>query len=157
MIIAQRTHDTKLIRSIMTNDVIWAATAEDGQEKADFMPYTVSDCWVKMMLDSVCVGLFVFERLNKVLLKVHPAILPEYRGKIGHRAGIEHLRWIYQNEPACQKIVAHIPTPYISVKLYAKMLGYREEGINRASYMKNGQLLDQWMLGITRDEIARVI
>ena len=157
MIIAERTFDTKLIRSIMTNDVVWKTAAEDGQEKADFMPYVQSDCWLKMMLGNTCVGLFVFERLNKILLDVHPAILPEYRGKVGHQAGVEHLKWIYENEPACMKIVATIPVIYRHVKLYANMLGYRDEGINRASYMKNGRIHDQWMLGITREEIARVI
>lgn len=157
MIIAERTFDTKLIRSIMTQDDVWATVAEDGQKKDDFIPFVESDCWLKMMLGNTCVGLFVFERLNKVLLDVHPAILPEYRGKIGHYAGVEHLRWIYENEPACQKIVASIPVIYKHVKLYANMLGYRNEGINRKSYMKNGILHDQWMLGITRNEMAGLI
>jgi len=157
VIIAERTFDTKLIRSIMTNDAIWKTVSQDGQSKADYIPYVQADCWLKMLFNNICVGVFGFESVNKITIQVHPAILAEYRGKIGHEAGIEHLRWIYENEPTCMKIVATIPVIYKHVKLYANMLGYRDEGINRASYMKNGRIHDQWMLGITREEIARVI
>ena len=153
--IAERTYDTDLIRSIALIPEIWDELCEDGQESKDFIPYTKSDCWLKMCKGNNVVGVFMFEKNNETTLQVHTAILPKYRGKISREAGKAHLKWVYENVPSCNKIVASIPTIRRHVKLYANMLGYKDEGLNRASFMKNGLIHDQWMLGITRDEIER--
>lgn len=157
MMTSERTFDVNLIKNIVTRDDIWKTVAEDGQKKEDFIPFTKADCWLKVTSGADCVGLFLFERKNKVLLEVHPFILTEFRGKIGHLAGVEHLKWIYKNDPKCQKIIGSVPVIYKHVKMFANMLGYRDEGISKASYMKNGRLHDQWYLGITRKEIARAL
>jgi len=37
--------------------------------------------------------------------------------------------------------------------MFAIQCGMKVEGKIRASFQKNGQLHDQWMLGITREEL----
>lgn len=155
MVQAERTINQNLVNSIVTTPELWETVAEDGHDPALWEPDFDRDCWLLMSLEGLPVGLYQFKTVNAITLDVHPHILPEFRGSIGMEAGRKHLEWVYNHAPKYKKLVATIPMIYRHVKLYANMLGYRDEGINRASFLKNGQIHDQWNLGITRDEIER--
>ena len=149
-----RTYDTALIYNVITNEAIWKTISEDGHNPSVWSPDVFRDCWLEMSIDGETVGVFLLKALNSMMLEVHPHILPKFRGEIGMQAGIEHLRWVYDNFPNYRKIVCSVPTLYKNVKIYAMQLGYQEEGVNRLSFLKGGKIYDQWTLGITRDEIG---
>ncbi len=146
--------DIDLIRDVVTMPEIWETVAEDGQEPDNFQPDFIHHCWLKIVSSGVVIALWQFKPVNKITLDVHPYVLPAFRGKVGKAAGIEHLKWIYDHGPQYQKLVASIPVIYKHVKIYANMLGYKDEGLNRCSYLKNDKVHDQWILGITRNEIS---
>ena len=56
-----------------------------------------------------------------------------------------------------EKLNAEIPFIYPEVYHFTKNFGFQDEGINRLSISKNGLLVDQWRLGITRQEVANLI
>lgn len=151
-----RTCDSRIILPIMTRPDIWATVAEDGQDIELYVPDVTKDCWL-MVCDEEkgIIGLFQACACNSITLELHPCILPEYRKKYSRAAGVEVLQWIYDTQPWYLKIVAQIPVIYENVKQYAVSFGFQMEGVNRLSYLKNGKVMDQWRLGITRDEIKR--
>ena len=51
------------------------------------------------------------------------------------------------------KVIAQVPFLYPNVKDFCLKNGFVVEGINRLSHQKDGVIVDQWLLGITRDEI----
>ena len=52
------------------------------------------------------------------------------------------------------KINVTIPENQVKVINFAKKVGFKKEGLNRDSYLKDGKLYGQQNLGITRKEIG---
>lgn len=95
-------------------------------------------------------GCFILHKQNAVTLECHVQVLPEYR-HMSKDFGREVMKWAWDNT-AAQKIVAQIPVLYPNVRDFAKAMGFEIEGVNRASYLKHGQIHDQWYLGIQRED-----
>ena len=148
-----RTYDVEMIKEMITRDCIWSTIAEDGQVKEDYSPKVDAECWLEMKADDVLVGLYNLHSHNAITVQIHAHVLPEHRKKHSKATGIGSLRWIYDNAPVYKKVVAQIPFCYENVKNFTMSMGFKLEGINRLSYQKNGDIIDQWQLGITRDEI----
>ena len=144
----------------MTRPDIWETVAEDGQQAKDFEPDLDSDCWLLMSDDEV-IGLYNFHAHNSVTVEIHAQVLPDHRKEYSQETGLAALRWIYDYEfdggKVYQKVIAQIPVIYENVKRFTCGFGFKVEGINRKSYLKGGVIVDQYLLGITRDEIAEVI
>ena len=153
MIRAARTFDTELIKSIITRDDIWSTVAEDGRKKEDYAPNVTDECWLLMTSNDDVVGLYNLHAHNAVTIEIHAHVLPEHRNEHSKETGHEALQWIYSNSPEYKKVVAQIPVIYENVKRFTCGFGFKVEGVNRLSYLKNGAIVDQYLLGITRDEI----
>ena len=69
--------------------------------------------------------------------------------KYAQEIGQGTLEWIWANTPA-QKIMAVIPDLYPNVIRFVHQFGFRLNGINTRSILKDGQLHDQWIMGIER-------
>lgn len=154
---AVRTYDSGIVKDVMTTPALWATIAEDGQDEIDFEPEVREECWLLMLNDEVLVGVYNIHALNSVTLEIHAHVLPEYRKPYSKATGYAALKWIYENASEYKKVIAQIPTIYENVKCFTCSFGFKEEGINRLSYLKNGEIVDQWFLGITRDEIEKVL
>lgn len=153
MITVERTFDTEIIRSIMTRDDIWSTVAEDGQHKEGFNSDPVVDCWLLIKSNGEIVGLYKLHTENCVTLQIHAQVLPEHRKAYSNDTGTSVLQWIYDNAEEYKKVIACVPVIYRNVKDFTCSFGFLVEGTNRKSYLKDGELHDQWNLGITRDEI----
>ena len=154
--IVSRIYDSDVITAIATAPEIWETIAEDGQDPSKYKPDLAINCWL-LMTDDTVLGLYQFKRLNGVTAEIHPMIFKEFRSEFARESCIGALRWMYENASWCKKITAMIPVIYKHVKRFALSMGFKQEGINRMSYQKNSILIDQTLLGITRDEIAEVI
>ena len=152
----RRTWNPYLIGSIMLHPDIWATVAEDGQDPGDFNPDPEHDAWLVVSVDHIEIGIFHLPRFNGVTLEIHAQVLPEYRKEYSKASGRAALNWIYDNVTWCKKVIAWVPTTYPNVKNYARSMGFKTEGKSRESYLKNGELVDQWLLGITRTEIGEL-
>jgi len=146
-IAAERTHDIALIRDIVGS--MWSDIAEDGQLFEDFTPECVEECWLN--INDMAVWCFHAE--NSTTLDIHVHILKAYRGQ-SVEIGYAMWEWFMNHCPGeYEKINCTIPVIHPNVKAYAELMGMVQEGVNRKSYCKNGEIIDQWMMGITRTEV----
>lgn len=147
--VAQRTYDRFLIKAIMGE--LWDTVAEDDQSLDHYYPDVNSECW----LNVGDMGVYRLHPENSATLIMHAQVLPEYR-KFSELMGGAVWRWVLDEcPPRYQKFTCSIPFIYPNVRAYVKRMGFTDEGVNRSSYRKEEHLVNQWLLGITRDEIER--
>ena len=144
--IVQRTFNADFVRSVTAE--LFDDIAEDGQSLAGFNPDMQGEIWI-----DAAGALFNFHRLNGITAQIHP-LVPKAK-RPAKAACIEALKWMVKNTDI-QKIVAEIPVIHRHIKLFALSVGFSLEGLNRKSYLKNGVIVDQWLMGITKQEIGCV-
>lgn len=147
-----RTFDPKVVKSILLRPEIVATIAEDGC--GTFEPDMERNIWLLMKSGETEVGLYQIERINGITAQIHANVLPEHRKPHSKATGRAALDWVYANLPDIHKIIAVIPTLYPNVRDFTLSFGFLLEGVNRQSYLKDGTIHDQWVLGITRPEIG---
>ncbi len=132
---------------------MWDCVCEDGHKLEDFDPKPNENCWIN--IDKV--GMYNLHPDNSTTLEIHAFILPEKRKKHSIETGKQILKWILENAPEqYQKVIAQVPCIYPNVKDFCIYNGFKIEGVNRLSHKKNGKIVDQWLLGITRKEIEEI-
>jgi len=145
------------VKEILMIPEVWERAAEDGADKETYYPGFDAMCgWLICKEDEDIVGLIYIHNDNTTSVKIHPYILPNHRGS-GRQMMFSFYRWVVNKCPNVLKVLVAVPTCYKRVYKFAKKVGFIEEGINRKSYIKNGELYDQWNLGLTKDEIKRLI
>jgi hypothetical protein len=148
----ERTLDTGLIKDVVSK--MWDNVCEDGHSFDEWDPEPESCAWLTV---GEC-GLYSLHATNKTTLEMHAFIKPEHRKEYSDESGKAILKWILIESPAqYKKIITQVPKLYPNVKNFCLRHGFVLEGINRLSHQKNGELVDQWMFGITRDEIKEVL
>lgn len=96
--------------------------------------------------------LLITHMRTRIVHEVHTLIEPEGRGKqavLDVRAAAE---WYFHQEGVCEKIITYIPFFNKPAKLFAKLVGMDEEGVCTKSFLKNGELVDQWVLGLEKEK-----
>jgi RimJ/RimL family protein N-acetyltransferase len=148
----ERTFDTCLIKSIVLE--MWDNVCEDGHTIDEWDPTPDSCGWFKIN----DWGLYSLHAANKTTLEMHAFIRPKYRKQYSDQSGILILNYILNELPdRYKKVITEVPAIYPNVKDFCLRHGFQLEGTNRLSHQKNGVLVDQWMFGITRDEIKAVL
>lgn len=152
--IVDLTTDMELVRAIMTEPDIWERAAEDGVEQDTWFPgYDAMTAWLLCIEDDDIVGVILMHTDTSVSIKMHPYLRKEHRqkGRVMMKAFYE---WVLEDtQSKMQKISVTIPINQAKVINFAKKVGFQKEGVNRDSYLKDGQLYGQQNLGITRSEI----
>lgn len=152
--IIERTFDVGLIHRIMTDPEMWATVAEDGQHPMDYLPNVQGEAWLLAYDEQAVYGVYRVHAVNSVTCEIHAQVVPQHREKHALETGRLALEWIYNNAPQYQKVVCWVPAIYPNVRGFAEKFGFKLEGTNTESYIKNGRLQDQWLLGIKRKEIG---
>lgn len=152
--IAERTYDSDLIKSVLLRPEIKATIAEDGVE--DFEPDLSDDIWLAMR-DKNITGIYQLQRINGIMIQIHANVLPEYRKTHSRATGKAALAWVLENLPDIHKIVAYIPVLYPNVRDFTASFGFQTEGFLSQSFQKNGEIHDQWVMGITRPEVQKAL
>lgn len=145
-----RTYDDTLIKSIARRPELWETVAEDGSDIDSWEP-NLDECWLKAEDDKGIIGLFNYHQFTGSSAIVHPMVLPERRGGESVKAGIESLKWVFDNTD-CVKVLCFIPVIYRNVKLYAMRCGLAQEAKLSSIYTKHGKIHDMWALGVSRSE-----
>lgn len=137
----------KLIKS----KSIWSRVSEDGQTTRDFKLNKRDDqLWLGFFVENRLIGCLFFHTENVSTVVGHIQILEKYRKKHAYEAGRLGIKWFIKSN--YRKMICQIPTIYQDVYHFTKKFGFLDEGINRASYKKNGRIHNQLRLGITKDE-----
>lgn len=146
-----RTKNTALIKQIITHPSVWGAVSDDGQSPDDYEPVTDDVIYWLHVEDKESLGLYMLHPHNSVTFEVHTCLLPIAYGEKAKKAAQLCMEWIFRVTP-CRKIITNVPESNQLALRYAKKAGLKTEGINRKSFLKGGILLDQVMLGITKEE-----
>lgn len=149
--IAERIQDPEVVKSVLLRPDIMATIAED--DPGELEPDMERNIWLGMLVPEL-IGVYQIERINGITAQLHANVLPEFRKEYSKASGWAALEWVVENLPAIHKLVAVIPVIYPNVRDFTCSFGFKQEGVNRESYLKHGQIHDQWILGITRPEIG---
>lgn len=156
-----RTFDANILRQFYHNPDIWGPTQCDGgldAEDLDFDEILADESsgahvFVISKIDGDVAALFMFAMENTRCYSIHSALLPEYWGHgFAPALGLAACYWIFDNTD-CLKVITLVPDFNSGALEMAMSAGMLIEGVNRASFMKNGTLYDQTMLGFTKEEL----
>jgi hypothetical protein len=155
MISFERSFDYELIRSCITHPRIYKYLSDDYSPLAsEYRPQEHAGIWYVIARDvrdegSDLLGCWIFIPQNGVCWEVHTALLPCAWGERGQLAARLLPIWIWAAS-CCKRIITNVPTSNRLALHFAYKAGMEVFGVNRASYMKNGILYDQVMLGISK-------
>jgi len=150
------TKDSQLIKTVLSDPELWERISEDGQ-KPEHMKISVFDphYWFRVMIDNEVAALVLFTQKGLHTINIHINVLKKYRKKYAKPIGKEIIRFFAEDAPkAWQKMNAEIPVIFHDVYQFSLNCGLTQEGINRSSTLKNGEMMNQYYLGITRKEAA---
>jgi RimJ/RimL family protein N-acetyltransferase len=159
-VMLSRTEDMELVRQIMIHPSIYPWIVDDGGEPAaNFAPpvhpavhyvevraMDVDDVWYT-------VGVYMLVPQSSRCFEIHTCILPSGYGRPAAEASQLILRYLFDGaRPLADKLISRVPADNPRALAYSLRAGLKPEGVNRASFLRNGKLLDQTWVGITRTE-----
>lgn len=148
MILA-RTFDAKRITEIINDPSISDLLCDDNTQNT-VIEYCSGQYWIGVFDDdNVMQGAFLLIPQNSVTVDIHTCLLPVLHGNQAIQAGRMLLNIVFASY---QKAVTSVPVNNRRASLFAARLGFKTEGVNRQSFLKHGQLLDQKVMGLTLGE-----
>ena len=150
----ERTHDMPLVRSVITHEKIWPMVADDlAGAREDFIPLDhPATCYLSARDGDHLLGIWMLNPENSVTWDVHTCLLPSAWGALAIKAACHAIQWVWDNTP-CRRLVTKVPVFNRLALRFARMAGMVEYGRNPRSFLKNGELHDQILLGISKPEV----
>lgn len=144
----RRTFDTDFIKSLVSDPENYDGLTDDGSVSAkDYEPMMNEAIYYIELGEGE--GVALLSPTNSVSYDFHICMQPSCRGKEAIKLGKEMIEWMFENTP-CRKINARVPFSNPKVLHYGIALGLEHEGTDRQSFLKNGILYDQHIIGIRR-------
>lgn len=144
--------DIDYIRSVMLDPEMWERCSNDYATEA--VIDKASCIWLICYYYDMPMGLAAALSESASVVNVHIHIPKKNRGRHTRAIGLEVLRWIKMNsKPSIHKVNTKIPVIHRDVIRFAHSLGFKDEGVDRLSIMKNGELMDRLSLGICLGDI----
>jgi hypothetical protein len=97
--------------------------------------------------------LFMATPRTLTMFECHTMIEPAGRGRQAVADGIAAAKYLFENS-TCQKIITYVPFFNKPAKVFARLAGFKEEGICTKSFLKDGTLYDQWNFGLEKEMIC---
>ena len=153
MIRFERTHSMDLVRKVMCHPMLYPHLIDDGcPPPEEFYPHDVPTFWyVTVYDDDELLGLWMFTPQNAVCWEVHTCLLPCSWGIRAREAAQRMATWIW-NHTQCRRIVTTVPSRNRLALRFAEDAGMRQFGVNEKSFLKDGKLQDQILLGLSPQE-----
>lgn len=149
--------DFDYVKSIMVDDdEMFDRASDDYTNKMDAIQGLSRLIWLECERDGKRVGLSAVSTASSSVLNIHIHMPKKNRGMGTLKVGRAFLDWVVNNSASQYvKINTKVPVIYKDVIRFAHKLGFKDEGIDRLSIMKNGKLVDRLNLGITFNEVLR--
>lgn len=147
-LIVTRIYEPLIIKAVLSE--MLEEISEDGYNFEQFEPEVEKESWIAVHDNNEIHAIYNFHAMNSSTLMIHSHVLKKFR-KDSLKLGQEALR--YFTTTGYQKLIVEVPVIYRHIRIYLLKLGFTFEGINRESYMKHGEYIDQYRFGITRSEI----
>ncbi len=156
-LIVKRTHDLTVISEVAFHPEIICDLLEDGQTISDCGFDTNKDCYLSVKDNDELIAIYILKPKSKTVVDIHPMVIPEHRNH-GNKTMRSVFEWMLNNcNKSVKKIIAQFPSKSKNIERFAIHNGFKIEGVNRLSFMQNNKLLDQTMVGITRNEIVGLL
>jgi len=144
------------VEKILSDPELLERIAEDGCPELS-IPFDGQQCYMMIYSENKPIGVWCLYPVNGSTLNIHCNILSKHR-KHGKKAGALIVNWFYRDAPdQYVKLNAEIPIIYPDVYAFTKRFGFKDEGVNRKSISKGGQIIDQWRLGLTKIEAKKFV
>ena len=133
------------VKRYIAHPEIFEAISEDGMSFEEFEPVAgEEDHFIVTAPESM----FYLHPFCANVLQIHAHVHPDYR-QHAFEGGIRALQYGF-NELSALKIVALIPEIFPRVRGFAHKCGFVDECFIDESYIKNGEIYGQYLLGIGR-------
>tara|TARA_R110000824_G_scaffold188319_1_gene369671 strand:+ start:14786 stop:15250 length:465 start_codon:yes stop_codon:yes gene_type:complete len=151
--ILKRTIDLAVIKSFMMKPEIYKLASEDGASLDPDFTESGRETWVLAVENNEVIGLVHSHLENGTAAWFHPYILHSHKKEYLSLVKL-FLEWFNEYFPIeIQKLNAYIPAYAKKAYDVAISAGFKDEGLNRMSYMKNGKLWDRHLVGVIRGEL----
>lgn len=148
----KQTFDYDYINAVLNDPEMFERISEDDQESIEIGP-NENFIWLEIGDRK---GLFLLHPHNLSTWMIHIHIPLNHR-EYSKQAALDFIEWVKEgNLPGrVNKLITEIPVIYPGVYHYAKKnFKATDEGVNRASILKDGQFIDQYRLGVTINELV---
>lgn len=147
----ESTRDMQLVKEIFTHPKVYPYITDDGSAPAaEFIPLDHPAILYLLCMDGEeLLGLWMFVRSNAVTVEVHTCLLPGHGFRRARTAAREAAEWIWANTDA-MRIVTTVPAFNRAARWFAEAAGMTQYGLNPQSFLKDGILHDQALLGLSR-------
>jgi RimJ/RimL family protein N-acetyltransferase len=150
--IVHRTFDMDVVRNIMTHRRVYPHISDDGSLPADQFTPMDNDAIVYLLArdEKAPLGVFMLVPHNTVCYEVHTCMLPRAWGGVAIHAARTGTLWMF-NHTKCRRIITNVPAYNTLAHRFAEECGMTQFGVNRKSFLKNGVLYDQLLLGLSKE------
>lgn len=142
----EQTDDTDFIERCITHPKVWMASKDDGAGDPElfFLELDGKAIWLRAGDD----GVFMLHPHNSVMWECHTMLLPSAYGR-AVELGKEALQWAWDNT-GIMRVITNVPAFNPLALRMAKRVGFEQYAVNPNSFLKDGVLHDQFVLGINR-------
>ena len=150
MLNIRKTTDESLIYDCVTHPKNWNAVTDDGAPYPElyFPDISARNIWLEVVDDKKSLGVFLAEPHGVACRVAHSALLPSAHG-VGAEVSKLAMQWLFDNTD-CMRIIAWIPEYNRLAIRMALDSGLRQCGINEQSFLKNNNLYDLLLFGISK-------
>jgi len=144
--------DEALIGSTLRHPRIFPHIRDDACPDACSLKVALSDSlfYLGVYEGESYLGLFLVHPHNLILFEVHTCLLPPAWGPTAVRAAKALIAWVFEHT-SCRRLVTSVPDGNLLALRLARRAGMSEYGVNPRSILRDGELLDQTLLGFSKD------
>jgi RimJ/RimL family protein N-acetyltransferase len=156
----ERTRDMGLVKQLASDPAIYPEIIDDSfsdKKNCVWQPENAKNKYY--LIPYLCekeappcpLGVIAYYPINHILFEGHLFILPAFQhimtAELGHMAN----KWMFQHS-SCQSIIAFVPTSKPHVLKFVKKAGLKQVGILPASYASNGEIVDQYIFRLGKQD-----
>jgi RimJ/RimL family protein N-acetyltransferase len=129
---------------------------EDGVNADNWTPKAFgNNCWLAIKEEGEIFGLAAFRAIQAHTVEIHMYAMPNKCNK--WKSIVKSvLEWLYSKENI-NKVIALVGVNHKTTYKLLKKIGFTQEGLIKESYLKDGKFHDQYVMGLTRKDIGRLI
>jgi hypothetical protein len=142
------TEDKQLIKSVITNEILWGLHGYDG-DKELFEPI-MDRIWLKIEDNTTIAGLFELKKFNNVIYEAHIYMLPHtFRTGLSIKAIIKAKEFIKETYKNIHKILLTVPSSCEHVLKMLQKTEFKVCGAIKEGLIYHNQLQDLILFELT--------
>lgn len=147
MIWLERSYDRFYVREMVTHKDVWPFVHCDGNDRNTYEPPNLEGHIALFVhVDGVWCGGWIFRPIEQGHYEVHTCLFYPITTKDSVKAGKLACNWLKENA-GVKYLSSLVPVNNARALWYALKVGFKITGIKELSFMKDGVLLDQTMVG----------